>query len=68
MTPNQAAKCLGCSTSHLRLLIRDGKIKAEKYQMPGGFFYDITRTEIGRFGRRPIPQRGGWKRGRKRKG
>jgi excisionase family DNA binding protein len=67
MTPNQAAKHLGCSTSHLRLLIRNGKIKADKYQMPGGFFYDIKRTEISRFGRLAIPQKGGWQRGRKRK-
>ncbi len=62
MTVRQAAKVIGCSPSHVGHLIRAGKIEAEQYEMPGGFYYDISQKEVERY--RDKEQHGGWPRGR----
>ena len=61
MTVKQAAKVIGCSPSQVGHLIRIGKIKAERYEMPGGFYYDVPRKEAERY--RDTEQKGGWPRG-----
>ena len=66
MSPSQAAKILGCSTSCVRSWIRDGKLKAK--EVPDdrkGYRYEITEKEVARFAALPKPKNG-WKRGRKR--
>jgi excisionase family DNA binding protein len=61
MTAKEAAKVIGCSSQQVRHLIKVGKIRAEKYEIPGGFYYDISQKEVERY--RDIEQRGGWPRG-----
>lgn len=62
MTPAEAAAIIGCSATQVRVLIRKGKIKATKQEMPGGqFCYDILVAEARRY--RDTPQKQGWPRG-----
>lgn len=65
MTPQKAAKIIGCSATQVRNLIRNGDIQADPQKMPGGFWYDIELSEVRRFKR--IPQKQGFPRGQKRK-
>ena len=61
MTPNQAAKVIGCSGSQVRYLIRQGKVKATTWESPGGFYYDVSQKEAEHY--RDTEQSRGWPRG-----
>lgn len=63
MTPQQAASLIGCDVSQVRNLIRHGKIKAQRKQVPGGFYYDITRQQAIKYAN---TKTGGWPRGQSR--
>ena len=66
MTPEQAAKVIGCSPQQVRTLIRSGTIKASQRKTPwGSHYYDIEPREAKRY--RDIPQGRGFPRGQKRK-
>jgi hypothetical protein len=67
VTPAQAAKILGCSTGHVRLLCNRGIIKAKKVKpkhqkVKGSFFYDIAQEEVERYKQKEHDGRG-WPRG-----
>lgn len=67
MTPREAAEFIGCNLSHLRRLIREGKIRAEKLSTDTnqhGYLYYIPVSEVVRFKSLPVDGRGG--RGKKR--
>lgn len=67
MTPNQAATIIGCNGSHVRNLIRAGKLKAKRVKYVGnqhGYRYDITPCEACRY--RDLEQTQGWPRGKSR--
>lgn len=43
MTPREAAAIIGCDESHVRRMIRGGRLKATAYELPNGqFMYDVT--------------------------
>lgn len=69
MTPRKAAKLVGCSTHHIRLCIRAGKIKARTVPTENnqhGYRYEISQREAERF--RDAPTKPcGWPRGKSRK-
>ena len=46
MTPKEAAVILDVSPQQVRTLIRTGKLKARKVKCIGGYFYDLTRSEV----------------------
>lgn len=56
MSPSQAAKLIGCDASHVRRLIRNGKLQAR---------YEISKEEVERY--KSLEQSVGYPRGRKRK-
>lgn len=58
MTPKEAAKATGYSRSQINRLIRLGKLKAKQKSIPGGFVYDIPRSEIERLKREGKDNRG----------
>ena len=67
MTPRQAAKIIGCCTSHVRTLIRKGKLQAKKIAAlydPTGYYYEVSLTEAKRY--RDLPQTKGFPRGQSR--
>ncbi len=72
MIPAKAAKLVGCSTAHIRSLIRTGKIKAKKVPDPHltnkvtgeiGFYYEISDFQVERL--KQLPSRS--TRGQRRK-
>lgn len=70
MKPTEAAKVLGCTKQHVRLLIRTGKLKAKRkvIKFPKGkkmYQWDISEAEIHRF--QITPQTTGRPRGSGRK-
>jgi len=67
MTPSQAAKVIGCCASHVRTLIRNGKLQAKKIAAlydPTGYYYEVSITEAKRY--RDKPQTVGFPRGQSR--
>lgn len=66
MTPREAAKIIGCSPGHVRVLICDGRLKARQINTEWFPFYryEITRHECERY--RDEPQTQGWPRGQSR--
>lgn len=80
MSPSEVADLLGCSAQHVRLLIRQGKIRATPVPTPGkkalSYRYEVSLKEAIRVAdeyealRREAKELGkrlqGWKRGRKR--
>ena len=56
-----AAKTLGISPSRVSMLIRQGRLKAEKI----GYTWLIHRSDLEEFAKQPRPD--GWKKGRPRK-
>lgn len=80
MSPREVADLLGCSAQHVRLLIRQGKIRANPVPTPGkktlSYRYEVSLKEAIRVAdeyeaqRREAKELGkrlqGWKRGRKR--
>jgi excisionase family DNA binding protein len=50
MTVKEAAEAIGCSTRQVRQLCKDGRIRADKIEMPGGFagFYyaNLNRADV----------------------
>ena len=66
ITPKQAAKIIGCSTTQVRHLIRKGGIKARREQTDTNqtgyrYRYLISVAEAERY--RDTPQTRGWPRG-----
>ena len=61
MTATQAARIIGCSPQQVRVLIRKGTIKATRWDMPGGYYYDVSQVEAERY--RDTEQTKGWPRG-----
>lgn len=64
MTPTQASEIIGCSASHVRLLIRTGVLSAERVLIMGGYAWDIPPEEADWY--RDKPQSRGWPRGQSR--
>ena len=62
MTPKQAAKIIGCSTTQVRHLIRKGTIRATKQLNDYGYTYQVSRKEAERYRDKPQTA-GGWPRG-----
>jgi len=61
MNPREAAAEIGCTASYLRSLIRSEQIKATKVPSQDnrhGYVYRITKTEVNRFKKLPIPGQG----------
>jgi len=49
MTPNEASAIIGCDPSHVRRMIRGGRMVATAYELPNGrLFYDISEKEVRR--------------------
>ena len=68
MTTSQAAKIIGCSPQHVRTLIRQGKLRADRRASTHnqhGYCYTIRLRDAERY--RDKPQTRGYPRGRKRK-
>jgi hypothetical protein len=62
MTPAQAAVTIGCSTSQVRTLCRQGKLAHTTVRTPGGqTLYNIHPNAARAY--RDRPQAGGWPRG-----
>ncbi len=64
MTPNEAAKVIGCTSGQVRTLIRTGKLAAKRVPYVGnqhGYRYTISTKEAKRYKR--AKQTGGWPRG-----
>lgn len=61
MTPREAARKIGCNTSNVRYLIREGVLPAEQKETIGGFVYDISAKDVTAYAQKP--QRGGYPRG-----
>jgi len=57
MKPSDAAKIIGCDESHVRRLIRDGKMDATYIEINGRKFYDVSLEEA-EYIRDNIPARG----------
>lgn len=66
LTPNEAAELIGCSPSHCRALIRQGKIRAKIIEFNGRNYYRVTEAEALRFKRLPVTETRGFPRGMKR--
>lgn len=65
MTPSQAATMIGCSASHVRTLIKRGKLIASPIQDTYGYTWDITPNSVELF--MDLPRSGrGWPRGKPR--
>jgi len=67
MTPRQAAEVIGCCASHVRTLIRKGKLQAEKVPTPYDlveYRYEVSPAEAKRY--RDLPQTKGFPRGQSR--
>jgi excisionase family DNA binding protein len=60
MLVREAAKSIGCNVSHVRRLIRTGKLQATKVKGPIPY-YVIDYKEVRKYKARP--QKGGWPRG-----
>jgi excisionase family DNA binding protein len=58
---SQAAKVLGISSPRVTILIKKGRLKAEKL----GYTWLILRADLEEFAKQPRPR--GWKKGRPRK-
>lgn len=65
MSPVEAAEVIGCSASHVRNLIRAGKLKASSIQFRGMVCYNISEAEAKRFRDQPVSGVG-FPRGRQR--
>ena len=66
MTPLEASAIIGCSSSHVRLLCRRGKLKAERIRLPKplvGIVYNISLQEAKRYRDK---ETSGWPRGEAR--
>ena len=49
MTPRQAAEILGCDPSHVRWLIREGRLEADRRELETGqYIYSIREDEVER--------------------
>lgn len=66
MTPRQAAEVIGCTTGHVRSLIKAGRINAVLVKSPMGWYYDISTHEVRRYANQT--QGRGFPRGHKRNG
>jgi excisionase family DNA binding protein len=64
LTTKEAANVIGCSESHVRHLIRTGKLVAVHHPSPRGTYYLIPR-KAALAARISVPQ-GGWPRGKPR--
>ncbi len=67
MTPSQAAEVIGCCASHVRTLIRKGKLQAKKVPAPYNpmeYRYEVSPEEALRY--RDKPQTVGFPRGQSR--
>lgn len=64
MTPAEAAKRIGCNVSHVRRLIRTGKLKARRINTPMGHCYQLAAEEVKRYAK---TKTSGWPRGQSRK-
>ena len=49
VSPSEAARLLGCTVPHVRLLCRKGKIKAKPIEFDGEKRYRIPLSEIERY-------------------
>jgi hypothetical protein len=58
MTPREAALRSGYSRSQILELIRQGKIKAKRKSIPGGFVYDVSLAEVTKLLKRGKDNRG----------
>lgn len=70
LTAAEAAEIIGCSTSHVRYLIRTERLEATAVENPaqrGGKLYRISREEAERFRDTPSSETRGWPRGKARK-
>ena len=66
MTVRETAKLIGCTPRHVRVLIKNSKLKAKIVGSTPDYFghYDIPLQEARRFA--SIPQSKGWPRGKPR--
>ncbi len=62
----EAAKLIGCSPSQVRVLLRSGKIKGQKWSTEIGEYWTVNKHSTEQY--RDTQQHGGYPRGRKRKG
>jgi excisionase family DNA binding protein len=65
LTVTEAAAVIGCNPSHLRRLIRRGRIPATLTQSPIGNYYTLAVADVRRYANKP--QSRGWPRGVSRK-
>lgn len=68
MKASQAASLIGCTTQHVRTLIRSGRLKARKVPtdlVPTGYCYDLDDSDVRRYANEP--QARGFPRGGSRK-
>lgn len=65
MNVRQAAALIGCSTSQVRVLLRAGKIKGQKWETEIGDYWTVDKKSAKQY--RDTPQTHGFPRGQKRK-
>jgi len=59
MTVEEAARMLGCSIQHVRLLIRQRRIRAKRVDgVPGGFRYNVNYRSVRAFRDRTANHKG----------
>ena len=64
MTVHEAAALIGCSARHVRLLCKNGTLKATRRKQQSGFCYSVSRDSATEYSQ--APQRKGWERGKSR--
>lgn len=49
MVPSKVAEELGCTTQHVRFLIREGRMRASLVKTPVGSYYEVAESEVEKF-------------------